>query len=62
MDQLAQTLLTQLPNLAVAIWMLWQQNQTIKSLLSTQERLIDRLLAYVDADKAQAEAIRKTNS
>lgn len=58
MDQLLSTIITQLPNLAVAIWMLWQQQQTIKSLLATQEKLIDRLLSYVDNDKEQADKIR----
>lgn len=58
MDQLVSTIVTQLPNLAVAIWMLWQQQQTIKSLLATQEKLIDRLLTYVDNDKEQADKIR----
>jgi len=62
MDQLVQTIVTQLPNLAVAIWMLWQQQQTIKSLLTTQEKLIDRLLTYVDKDKKQAEEIRSSVS
>lgn len=60
MDQLVSTIVTQLPNLAVAIWMLWQQQQTIKSLLATQEKLIDRLLTYVDNDKQQAEQLRST--
>lgn len=60
MDQLVNTIVTQLPNLAVAIWMLWQQQQTIKSLLATQEKLIDRLLTYVDTDKEQAEKIRSS--
>jgi hypothetical protein len=60
MDQLLSTIITQLPNLAVAIWMLWQQQQTIKSLLATQEKLIDRLLTYVDNDKRQAEEIRSS--
>jgi hypothetical protein len=60
MDQLLSTIITQLPNLAVAIWMLWQQQQTIKSLLATQEKLIDRLLSYVDNDKKQAEEIRSS--
>lgn len=56
MEAMLNTLLTQLPNLAIAVWMLWQQKQTIDSLLSTQTKLIDRLLDYVDADKARAAA------
>jgi len=58
MDKLVETLLTQLPNLGVAVWMLWQQQNTIKSLLANQEQLIDRLLEYVQKDKAQADALR----
>ena len=51
MDQLVSTIITQLPNLGIAVWMLWQQQQTIKNLLESQSRLIDRLLVYVDEDK-----------
>lgn len=58
MDQLVSTIVTQLPNLAVAVWMLWQQQQTIKSLLTNQQTLIDRLLTYVDNDKDRTEAMR----
>lgn len=53
MDELLQIIITQLPNLGVAVWMLWQQQQTIKSLLDNQQKLIDRLLMYVDNDKVQ---------
>lgn len=51
MEQMMQTIVNQLPNLGVAVWMLWQQQVTIKSLLESQQQLIDRLLAYVDNDK-----------
>jgi hypothetical protein len=57
-DELIQTIITQLPNLAVAVWMLWQQQQTIKSLLANQQTLIDRLLTYVDNDKDRTEQMR----
>lgn len=57
MDNLVQTIITQLPNLGVAVWMLWQQQQTIKAMLDTQTKLIDRLLTYVDADKQQVKEI-----
>lgn len=53
-DELVTTIITQLPNLGVAVWMLWQQQGTIKSLLATQQALIDRLLTYVDTDKERA--------
>jgi len=48
MDDMLKTMITQLPNLMVAVWMLWQQNQTIKSLLDNQQRLLDRLLSEDD--------------
>lgn len=57
MDNLVQTIITQIPNLGVAVWMLWQQQQTIKAMLDTQTKLIDRLLTYVDADKQQVKQI-----
>lgn len=62
LDTLLQTIVTQLPNLGVAVWMLWQQQQTIKSLLESQGKLVDRLLNYVDNDKqiiARAQAEQK---
>lgn len=51
MENLVSIIITQLPNLGVAIWMLWQQQQTIKAMLDNQTKLIDRLLTYVDNDK-----------
>lgn len=56
METALNTLLTNMPNLAIAVWMLWQQGRTIDSLLGTQKQLVDRLLDYVDADKARAAA------
>lgn len=62
LDTLIQTIITQLPNLGVAVWMLWQQQQTVKSLLEQQNKLIDRLLNYVDKDKLIAADIQKHGS
>lgn len=56
MTDSVQTIITQLPNLAVAIWMLWQQRQTIDSLLVNQTKLIDRLLLYVENDNRAGRA------
>lgn len=66
-SNLLETVVTQIPNLGVAVWMLWQQQQTIKSLLDSQGKLVDRLLNYVDNDKqiiarAQAEHSSKSIS
>ncbi len=51
MDQFLTNIITQLPNFAVALVMLWWQKQTIDQLLENQTKLIDRLLTYVDNDK-----------
>lgn len=48
------SIISLLPNIAVAIWMLYQQGRTIDSLLDNQTKLIDRLLNYIDSDKAEA--------
>lgn len=57
MDNIVSTIVTQLPNLGVAVWMLWQQGRTIQAMLDNQTKLIDRLLTYIDNDKAQARQI-----
>jgi hypothetical protein len=44
MDQLFTSLLTQLPNLAVAVWCIYNYQQTIKGLLDQQNKLLDQLL------------------
>lgn len=56
MDEMLKTMLTQLPNLAVAVWMLYSQQVTIKNLLDNQQRLIDKLMTYIDADKDRVNA------
>jgi len=48
MDELVLTIATQFPNLAVALWVLFQQQSTIKRLMDNQQRLIERLM---DASK-----------
>lgn len=44
MDQLFTSLLTQLPNLAIAVWCIYNYQQTIKGLLDQQNKLLDQLL------------------
>ena len=56
MDAMLQNLITNLPNFAVALVMLWWQKQTIDQLLENQKALIDRLLQYVDKDKQTVNA------
>lgn len=38
-------LLTTLPNLAIAVWVILQYQQTIKTLLENQQHLIEQLMA-----------------
>jgi len=57
MEDLLSTIITGLPNLAVALIMLWWQRQTINELMATQQKLIDRLLDYVDNDKQRAQQV-----
>lgn len=61
MDEMLKTMLTQLPNLAVAVWMLYSQQVTIKNLLDNQQRLIDKLMTYIDADKDRVNAAMTAN-
>lgn len=56
--QAFQTILEQIPNLAVAVWMLYRQQGTIDTLLNSQKELVDRLLRYVDNDKQLANQIQ----
>jgi len=44
MDALLQTVLTQLPNLAVAVWCIYNYQQTIRGLLDQQNKLIEQLM------------------
>jgi hypothetical protein len=43
-DAIVTGLLTQLPNLAVAVWCIYNYQQTIKGLLDQQNKLLDQLL------------------
>jgi hypothetical protein len=56
-EQLLINVVTNLPNFAVAIVMLFWQRQIIEKLLESQSHLIDRLLQYVDNDKQAAERV-----
>jgi len=44
MDQLVSTIVTQLPNFAIAIWVIWNYQTTIKNLLDNQQKLLDQLM------------------
>lgn len=38
-------LISTLPNIGIAIWVIWQYQQTIKTLLENQQKLIEQLMA-----------------
>lgn len=57
MDTILNTLLTQLPNIGVALLMLYWQKQTIDNLLATQTKLIDQLMSYVNKDKETVQQV-----
>jgi hypothetical protein len=59
MEELMMNVIANLPNFAVALVMLYWQRQTIDRLMATQDKLIERLLTYVDNDKTRAAAERK---
>jgi len=54
MEEILLTVATQFPNLAVALWVIFQQQTTIKRLMDNQQRLIERLLDASDIDDAIA--------
>lgn len=54
MDEFIKGLITQAPNLAIAVVVLYWQKKTIDMLLANQTALIDRLLAYADDDRMEA--------
>jgi len=46
MDQSAlSTLLAAVPNLAIAVWCIWNYQQTIKTLLDNQQKLVEQLMS-----------------
>mgnify|MGYP003421578578 CR=1 FL=1 len=56
LTEILNTVISQAPNLIVAVWMLNNQKEQIKALLENQNKLVDRLLNYVDRDKQVAAA------
>jgi len=54
MEEILLTVATQFPNLAVALWVMFQQQTTIKRLMDNQQRLIERLLDASEIDDAIA--------
>jgi len=41
---LTTTIITSLPNLAIAIWCIYRQQKTIDTLLQHQQQLVDQLM------------------
>jgi len=55
MDSILTTIITGLPNIAVAIWVIWNDRQTIKALLDVQQKMLESLMALhppQDEDKS----------
>jgi len=53
-SQSLSTLLASVPNLAIAVWCIWQYQQTIKRLLDNQQKLIEQLMALHPPQDASA--------
>lgn len=62
MDALLSNVISSLPNIAVALLMLYWQKQTIDSLLATQTKLIDQLMTYVKQDKETVQQVISANT
>jgi len=45
MNEIVSTVITTLPNLAIAVWVLIQYQKTIDKLLDNQQKLLDQLMA-----------------
>ena len=50
MEEILLTVATQFPNLAVALWVIFQQQMTMKKLMDNQQRMIERLLDASEID------------
>jgi len=50
MQEILLTVATQFPNLAVALWVIFQQQMTMKKLMDNQQRMIERLLDASEID------------
>jgi len=51
MDEFLANIIQQAPNVVVAVVVLYWMSKTIERLLANQEKLIDKLLEYVDETK-----------
>jgi len=59
MDSMLTTLIGNLPNLAIAIWVIFSYQQTIKSLLESQQKMLDQLMALHPPQDVEKESIRE---
>lgn len=62
MDALVTALLTQLPNIAVAVWCIYNYQQTIKTLLENQQKLLDQLLQAKGLKVEQAQSTKSSSA
>lgn len=45
MDETALAVFATIPNLGIAVWVIWQYQGTIRTLLDNQQKLIEQLMA-----------------
>jgi len=59
-DDLIKTVVMQLPNFAIAVWCIYNYQQTIKGLLDQQNKLLEQLLTTSRAQATTAEFEKRT--
>ena len=52
------SLVSSLPNLAVAIWCIWNYQKTIEKLIDQENKLLDQLLVRVNSDDKATQNLR----
>lgn len=62
MDGQAFDVLTTIPNLLIAVWVIWQYQATIRTLLENQQKLIDQLMALHPPQDAPVPTMLVTTS
>lgn len=62
MDIILQAVITALPNMGVAIWVLWRDDKRISALLEQQKWLIEQLMSlHPPADKPEGNSQEETD-
>lgn len=50
MPDLVSTIIAGVPNLAIAVWCIWNYQKTIDKLIDQENKLLDQLLVRVSSD------------